>query len=242
MCTVTYIPNGSGNYILTSNRDEAPERSPQQLTTEKRFDQQLTFPRDTAAGGTWIAVSNTDRLVCLLNGAFERHARLPEYRRSRGLMVLDFFGHSDADDFFREYEFTGMEPFTMIICEKGQLMECRWDGEKRHVRLFDPNGRYIWSSATLYDREIQLKREQWFESWQKNQHDFNRQSILDFHQTAGDGDPRNDIIMTRERVRTVSISSVVRTNGEIDLLYLDLLREQARQSKIRFKGEVVVSR
>ncbi|MBK9018424.1 MAG: NRDE family protein [Saprospiraceae bacterium] len=37
----------------------------------------LIFPRDTAAGGTWIAASDTNRVACLLNGAFVKHKHQP---------------------------------------------------------------------------------------------------------------------------------------------------------------------
>ena len=68
MCTVTYLPLGDHNFILTSNRDVAPKR---ETTPPKEYNEvgvKLTYPKDKLAGGTWIGVSEKKRLICLLNG------------------------------------------------------------------------------------------------------------------------------------------------------------------------------
>ena len=188
MCTVTYVPQGKDHFILTSNRDENFARSPKNITVLNKDKYQMAFPRDTAAGGTWIAVAGTDKLVCLLNGAFVRHKRRPSYRRSRGLMVLDFFAFSSATNFFDQYQFAGMEPFTMIIYDQGALFDLRWDEQQTHIRKLDTQGFHIWSSATLYTPDIQQKRVDWFEDWKARQKEsYTRASILDFHYHAGEG-------------------------------------------------------
>lgn len=234
MCTVTFIPQGQDSFVLTSNRDEAPFRSPRHITVLREEERQLAFPRDTAAGGTWLAASSDDRLVCLLNGAYERHDRNPPYRLSRGLMVLDYFRYADSEAFFQGFDFEGMEPFTMVIYDRGQLFDLRWDERRPNIRTLDPQGRHIWSSATLYDRAAQQKREQWFAEWLEGRRDFSRSAILDFHHEAGDGDPWNDIIMNRHNlVRTVSISSILKAPGHIHFQYEDLLRENLREVELR---------
>ncbi len=71
MCTVTYLPLGNNNFILTSNRDETPLRK---TIPPKEYDEngvELTYPKDELAGGTWIGLSDKNRLVCLLNGGFK---------------------------------------------------------------------------------------------------------------------------------------------------------------------------
>jgi uncharacterized protein with NRDE domain len=226
MCTVTYIPKGPGDYILTSNRDENWKRSPQQLTQKEVNGQQLTFPRDTAAGGTWIVCSSQDRMVCLLNGAFEKHSHRPPYRRSRGLMVLDHFDFPDAKSFFSTYEFEGMEPFTMIIYDRGQLWEARWDEQRLHTQQLDENSTHIWSSSTLYPPPIRTKRVQWFEDWKKGRTDFSLEAIYHLHRHGGEGDPENDYVMNRDgKVQTVSITQVVKMEEDHRMIYHDLLRD-----------------
>ena len=90
MCTVTFYPNNN-EYILTSSRDEVKYRP---TLPPKRYNinnQEITFPKDEVAGGTWIATNNNTKTVCLLNGAFERHQRKESYSRSRGLILLESF-------------------------------------------------------------------------------------------------------------------------------------------------------
>lgn len=240
MCTVTFIPQGATGFTLTSNRDEQPARSPQRITVEMLGRQQLAFPRDIQADGTWIATSSADRTVCLLNGAFTQHRRQPPYRRSRGLMVLDYFEYPDTDQFLRGYDFIGMEPFTMIIIDRKELLEFRWDGQQQYARRLDRGEQHIWSSATLYPEEIRQKRRRWFADWLKGRQDFSRESVLDFHFHAGDGDPWNDVIMDRNGVvQTVSITSIVRTGDSIEMYYHDLINDQVKHEKIFLSGEVV---
>jgi uncharacterized protein with NRDE domain len=87
MCTVTLIPKGTNNFVLTSNRDEAPNRhtlSPDFYNIENT---KLLFPKDEVAGGSWIGVSEKQRVLCILNGGFEKHERKATYRLSRGVQT-----------------------------------------------------------------------------------------------------------------------------------------------------------
>jgi len=177
MCTVTYLPRPSG-FILTHNRDEASARSSQTIVHEKTpGGQTLLFPRDTLAGGTWIATSRQGRTACLLNGAFVLHKRALPYRRSRGLILLDFFDWKDSDDFFQHYNFENIEPFTFLFFNSSQLPESlkllggsqvtefRWDGQQRHLKNLAADQPHFWCSATLYPSEMQIRREQVFRQW-----------------------------------------------------------------------------
>ena len=225
MCTVTYIPQPGGHFILTSNRDENAARSPRHLDCERVGEASLIFPRDTAAGGTWIAASDTNRVACLLNGAFVKHKHQPPYKRSRGLMVLDFFRFATAGDFFEKYDFHGMEPFTLIIVDDGQPYELRWDEQRTHVQQLDPQGYYLWSSATLYPGKVGEMRQQWFRDWLDERQDFSLEATQHFHRTGGEGDTWNGFIMNREgRVQTVSVTNIVKNAEGISLIYNDLLR------------------
>lgn len=242
MCTVTFIPGRKNCFTLTSNRDESATRSPQNITQIEQNGVHLAFPRDTMAGGTWIAVSNNGKVVCLLNGAFEFHRHEPPYKRSRGIMVLDYFSYDKAESFFEDYDFEGMEPFTMIIFDRSRLFEFRWDETKKHIKPLDLSKRHIWSSSTLYNQEVKAKREEWFADWLAQHPNPGQQEIMKFHKTAGDGDPRNDVVMNRDGiVQTVSVTQILKTPTHIELNYHDLLNQQQKQAKILLQGEVVES-
>ncbi|MBV6654577.1 MAG: NRDE family protein [Mameliella sp.] len=231
MCTVTYLPKEEGSFILTSNRDEAPERSPENLDAQTVNHNDLIFPRDTTAGGTWISIASNGFVICILNGAYTRHTHQPPYRRSRGLMALDFFSFATPEDFIRLYTFEGMEPFTMVIIGKEKVIDLRWDEQKLDAHYRDAKAPHIWSSPTLYNAEMQRKRETWFSDWLNNQQSFKRKEILEWHRTAGEGDPENDVVMNRNNiVRTVSITSIEEIEGQLDLVYHDLLRQQTKKA------------
>ncbi len=238
MCTVTYIPQPNNNFILTSNRDEAAHRSPQNLTKTELGGVELIFPRDEMAGGTWIAASNDGRTACLLNGAFEKHKHRPPYRRSRGLMVLDYFKYKSATEFCEHYEFVGMEPFTFILVGKNELHELKWDEKKVHLKELGTEGYYLWSSATLYTPEIKLKRESWFRHWLNGRKDFSLKAIQDFHFHGGEKDDWNGFVMNRMNlVQTVSITNVVKKNDRMEMIYNDLLRGAVKTRSTFLKTE-----
>jgi uncharacterized protein with NRDE domain len=233
MCTVSYISKGKNQFILTSNRDENAARSPHNITRVEKNGVELLFPRDHGAGGSWIVVSNTNKVICILNGAYVKHPHQPPYRLSRGLMALDFFQMRDAKTFFDTFEFEGMESFTMVTYDDGDLWDVRWDGKKIHTTLLNPDGNYIWASATLYDEEAKEKRQKWFAEWQENRTDYSLESIYKFHRYTGEGDIWNDLVMNRLGfVQTVSITQVIKEEESIDMQYNDLLRDKQSISKL----------
>ncbi len=194
----------------------------------------MIFPQDTSAGGTWIAASSDNRVVCLLNGAFEKHQHQPPYKRSRGLMVLDFFTYPSAPIFFEKYDFEGMEPFTFLMVDDGDLYELRWDEKNIHARHLNNKNYYIWSSSTLYPKEIREQREGWFQEWRKERVDFGLEAIQHFHASGGNGDTWNGFVMNREnRVQTVSITNIVKKESSIELIYNDLLRKNIKMEKVK---------
>jgi uncharacterized protein with NRDE domain len=111
MCTVTYLPLGNNNFILTSNRDETPLRKTIPLETYEENGVELTYPKDALAGGTWIGASNKNRLVCLLNGGFTNHIRNHYYKMSRGVIVKNILSADNGVAYVDNFDFTDIEPF-----------------------------------------------------------------------------------------------------------------------------------
>ncbi|NIJ52277.1 NRDE family protein [Dyadobacter arcticus] len=226
MCTVSYLPGQSG-FILTSSRDEKITRPIARLSDPVMIhDHEVTFPQDPLGQGTWIASSNT-RTVCLLNGAFKSHKPRPPYKHSRGLVVLHAFDYFSLQSFAENYNFNGLEPFTLLLIEVGELLVLRWDGSQLFVTEKNPSQKHIWSSATLYKPEIIKKRQDWFDRWISSTEELSLDSIRKFHLTAGDGDPENAIRMRRDNLyETVSLTSVVRSGTEMDMIYEDLIHSE----------------
>ncbi len=239
MCTVTIIPKGENDFVLTSNRDEAPNRiplSPDFYTINKT---KLLFPKDELSGGTWIGVSEKNRMVCMLNGAFVCHKRKPEYRLSRGVVAKDFMTTDDLETAVDSYKFQDIEPFTMVIIDWNtnlKFYELVWDGDQKHFTTL-PLEPKIWSSATLYSEAMKAERLQWFNTF-KVENKLNANTLLEFHKTGGNNNDDYGIVMDRDFVKTTSITQVEKNEDAIGMKYESLLNNTVA-SKIFYIPQTV---
>jgi len=241
MCTVTYIP-ANAKYFISSNRDEKYSRlqaippAVYEINNKK-----LIFPKDENAGGSWIALHENGNAAVLLNGAFEKHKLMPLYRKSRGKIFLDIIAGERPVWYFHQLDLYQIEPFTLVLMEKSNLYECRWDGEKKHYQQLKNNRPYIWSSVTLYEKSMVKKREQWFAAFLKRNPHPTQKDILEFHQFTGDGDAHTNLLMDREGAfSTVSISSILLTADRGSMKYLDLKDNSIAEKKIEFESSYEV--
>jgi hypothetical protein len=235
MCTVTFIP-GRNRIILTSSRDEKLAREkaiPPALY--KRSGYSLVYPRDTAGGGSWIAMKENGDAAVLLNGAFMPHTPVPPYRASRGLVFLDILDDDRPSLQLAKTDLGCIEPFTVVLWENNSLYEFRWDGNERYCKQLPAHQPFIWSSATLYDAGTVKKREQWFSSFLNHHPEPDRQEVMHFHRFTGDGDSSNDLLMSRDGVySTVSITSMLLTPDYGSMQYLDVQEDHITEKKIGF--------
>jgi len=229
MCTVSFLPLGGNDFILTSNRDEKDSREiakPPFIYNHNHLN--VAYPQDPKAKGTWIAAAENGYILCLLNGGFVYHKSKPPYRKSRGIVLLDFFNYNNVNQFVVNYDFKGIEPFTLIIIESRsalKIYELRWDGKQIHISYKDQKQTQLWSSVTLYSPEIIEEREQWFKTWkQKQKEGYTAENIKEFHLIGGKGDKENDLLMRRAEVFTVSVTQIVKKDKEVLMNYTDCLR------------------
>lgn len=223
MCTVTFIRVRESVFI-TSNRDEKHWRSTAIAPALYQFKKSdLLFPKDADAGGTWFAASQNGNAIVFLNGAWQKHIPNPPYRKSRGLILLDLAEEEIPFDAFMNIDLENIEPFTAIIWQDNKLFDCRWNGLEKFYTSIDTDLPHIWSSVTLYDDETIRNRKKWFEAWLAKNPSPTQDEILHFHQTSGDGDGHNDLLMNRnDFVFTVSITSASFSHGAVSMKYLDV--------------------
>ncbi len=234
MCTVTYIPLGNSDFILTSNRDIPFTRENAEHPKKKVENGVLMhYPKDGKAGGTWIGFSSKKRLICLLNGGFEYHTSKEKYTKSRGLIVKELLKVDDIRTGLTKVLLKGVEQFTLTIVDWNkslELIEFVWDGSDKHLKIMSQEP-HIWSSSTLYDKSVKQLRYDWFATWQKENGSLSdseasgegfQKSILDFHHNAGIGDKFIDVKMNRGLGGTVSITSVKKEGNDITMLYEDV--------------------
>jgi len=234
MCTVTIAPlEGSRSFVLTSNRDEAPGRETlaPKLYTEEGL--KMMFPKDVLAGGTWLGVSERKRVICLLNGGFEKHLRKLPYGKSRGVVVKDLLAAEKFSEAAKAYELSEVEPFTIVAADWQQELsfsEFVWDGTQKHFQNL-PLKPHIWSSSPLYSAEMKQLREEWFKKLQEER-ELTPEALLNFHFSAGKGDMNQGVIMDRGFIKTKSVSQVILSKGKINFFYRDLATEEV--SKMTF--------
>jgi hypothetical protein len=224
MCTLSYIPLPSGGFLLTSNRDERVAREPAlPPAIYLHNDLQLMYPRDPQGGGTWIVAASNQFTLCLLNGAFAKHRADPPYVKSRGLVVTQFFDYRTVPYFMEQYNFVGIEPFTLVIIDHHaavRIDEIRWDGKTVFHQQIETTKPRIWSSVTLYEPAVIAEREQWFVDFLKQTPEPQLHDLLHFHHFGGKGDSQTAILMNRENVlKTVSVTAVKVCKKESYMLY-----------------------
>ena len=228
MCTVTYFPL-KNKIVLTSNRDEKPNRAAQEIHQEKG----IFYPKDATKNGTWFAVSKSGNAIILLNGALENHQREAEYKKSRGLIVLNLMEKKDIFKSVELIDLENIEPFTLVIFQEKQLAEFRWDGSKKYFKMLDINCPHIWSSATLYDESAREKRTQIFQEFLQNE-TISEETIWDFHHQKTD-DLENGITIKRQNtIQTISTTQLV-ISDEMILKHYDRLNPDSQPEKIPLK-------
>lgn len=239
MCTVTLIPLGKTDFVLTSNRDEAPER----VTLDPDFYLEkgvnLIYPKDVLAGGTWIGVSDNNRLICLLNGGFTLHERQESYRLSRGVVVKELLIRSNYLELIESFNLIHVEPFTIVLVDWQDglsFYEFVWDGKAKHVTKL-PHEPKIWSSSTLYTETMKQERIKWFEDYRIGS-ELNSESILQFHKTAGHGNKDFGVIMDRHFVKTTSITQVEKKAHFVTMNFLNLQKNTLSKSNLSFSKSI----
>lgn len=214
MCTVSYIPLKNG-YILTSNRDENPDRStmlPQQQQLSNG--ETIVAPIDASKRGTWIATNTKNKTACLLNGAYIKHQRSLPYKRSRGHYVIEAFMHYTFSKFVMRVDLDKIEPFTLVFIENETLQVLVWDGNKKHYNTLDSNTPQLWSSSTLYTEEEHQKKELFLKNT-LNRSSPDKTQLLNIHGLK----ENTPFILNRPHTKTVSIAQVTAVDNSITLDY-----------------------
>lgn len=222
MCTVTYIPTNQG-CIITSNRDEKINREKALPPNEYNIGgKKIVFPKDPKAGGTWIAHSES-KIIVLLNGAKENHIKKENYLKSRGLIVLELITSDNTLKFWQTVDLSNIEPFTIVVYENKSLFQLQWNEVIKSNEQFNENENHIWSSSTLYSKEIREQRKMWFTDFSKTKPNPTATEILDFHQYTESENKEFGLQINRNDIlKTVSITQCEISNNKIEMHYVDL--------------------
>ena len=227
MCTVSFV-NANGKIIITSNRDEKTLRpnaiEPKNYLINNR---KIIFPKDKKAGGTWFAINDHSTILVLLNGADERHAIKENYRKSRGLIVLELISSESVIEEWETIDLENIEPFTLVLFENQQLYQLRWNEIEKNTLKLDVNQSHIWSSSTLYSKEIREKRANWFRTFLDTKPEVNPDELFNFHRYTEEENTEHGLVINRNGfLKTLSITQTVIEKNKVEIHYNDLIAER----------------
>lgn len=226
MCTVSFVAT-NGKVIITSNRDENVLRPAVEPRNYSINNKNIIFPKDAKSGGTWFAVDENGTILVLLNGAKEKHQPAHSYRKSRGLIVLELIGNASPKDLWTAIDLENIEPFTLILFQNNELFQLRWNGLAKETTLLDSAKNYIWSSSTLYSKDIRENRLNWFYSLLESNPAVAQQEMRDFHRYTEAENQENGLVINRnDKLKTLSITQAVSEMNKMAILHSDLVANE----------------
>jgi len=231
MCTVSFV-NANGKVIITSNRDEKTFRpnavEPKNYIINNR---NIIFPKDQKAGGTWYAVNEDSTVLVLLNGAEEKHLVKENYRKSRGLIVLDLISNESVINNWETIDLENIEPFTLVLYENQRLFQLQWNETRKSTLELEATQNHIWSSSTLYPREIREERAKWFYTFLDTKPEVNEEELFNFHRYTEAGNTEHGLIINRSGIlKTLSITQTVIERNRVVIHYNDLIAKTSYSS------------
>lgn len=241
MCTVTYIPKENGEFILTQNRDEDIKRAIATPPIERMINgEKHLFPVDPQGGGTWIGISESGRMASLLNGGSEVYNYKPPYRHSRGKVILDYFSYPDFDSFYNSYDFSELEPFTLLVFEDNNMFELIVNESNISMKELDVKKPHIYSSSSLYTENSKEDRRLNFFEWYYKSKEITQDEVLNFHQKfLFEKEKDKSKIWGDFILNTVSITSVYKTYVRAKIHYSDQLNDIQLKKVLNLKGPVL---
>ena len=137
---------------------------------------------------------------------------------------MESFDFENPERFYKEYDFDDIEPFTLIIWHPTGLFKLIHNEQNTLLHELDMHQTHIWSSTTLYTKEVRTKREKWFENWLSHKPRLSPENMTRFHLSAGDGDQENDLVMSRWGIlKTVSLTQISHISNSTHILYHDFV-------------------
>jgi uncharacterized protein with NRDE domain len=227
MCTVSFVFS-NGKAILTHNRDEKIAR-PSAIEPKSYLvnNKNIIFPKDPKAGGTWYAITEDATVLVLLNGADEKHQLKPSYRKSRGLIVLDIISSDSPLEAWKTIDLLDIEPFTLVLFQDSKLYQLRWNEVEKSTISLDVTQNHIWSSSTLYPKDIREKRANWFHTFLDTKPEVDATEMFNFHRYTEGENLENGLVINRnDFMKTLSITQTVIEKNKVVLSHYDLQQQK----------------
>jgi uncharacterized protein with NRDE domain len=251
MCTLTLISVESAGALpglrVVMNRDELRHRPAAEAPSWRRLESgvRAVWPTDPVGGGTWIAATSRGLVLCLLNLNLEPPPLLNGGLVSRGLIIPDVVEAGSAVGVVRALEGLDLDryaPFRLVVAERGGgVWECRWDRARLSSTAHDSLPLCFVSSG-LGDSRVAGRLRLFEERVEEGAFTPDAQDTFHVHRWAEA--PEVSVLMSRERARTVSITTVEvsgsATEPRVEMRYQPVPEED--EGTAREAGSVAVSR
>jgi hypothetical protein len=113
-----------------------------------------------------------------------------------------------------------------VLFEKLYLYQLRWNGDTKTAVELDKMQNYIWSSSTLYSKDIREKRANWFHTFLDTKPEVNPKELLDFHRyTEGNNSEHGLVINRNDLMKTLSITQTVIEKNKVTIVHHDLIKQ-----------------
>jgi hypothetical protein len=230
MCTISIVPFKE-KLFFTFNRDEHPARqTPEYITKEKNGDKEIVFAKDVKGGGTWFVIDNKGNVAMLFNGGYVKHEKKTDYQQSRGLLLLTIAKQPNMLAYFETIALENIEPFSIILYEQKKMYRLIWNGSTKEVVALSLMNPHIFSSATIYTKEVQDDRKVWLNQYLNNNP---QPDMFHFHCNYKKEDAANGLILKRnELLQTLSVSQAQVGNGEVCIQHFDVLQQKFYNDKL----------
>ena len=84
---------------------------------------------------------------------------------------------------------------------------------------------------------MKSQRKSWFEDF-RSEYDLDKQTILQFHTTAGKGNLNYGVVMNREFVKTTSITQVAKEGSNVQMLFNNLVNKKLSRTNFQILESV----
>ncbi|EIE03158.1 NRDE family protein [Leptospira licerasiae] len=164
MCTsLIYRDPNKGILGIGFNRDESfkrkPSLSPQLLESNSG---KAIAPIDGEAGGTWIGVTQSGEIICLLN-YYEATLKLLRNPVSRGLLVRSILLGERTPESYTNTELENYYPFKLFKVRREKTEIFIWDG-KTYQTETDSETFTVFGSSFTQGPKAQVVRRETFDS------------------------------------------------------------------------------
>jgi hypothetical protein len=120
-----------------------------------------------------------------------------------------------------------IEPFTLVLYVDQKLYQLRWNGIVKECLILNEKQNYVWSSATLYPKEVSAKRAEWFQQFLEANPEVTEEELYHFHRYTNADNQENGLVINRkEMLKTLSITQVTLEKNKVVLKHYDLIENE----------------